>query len=60
MLQNIKEFKVNLNSLGYYDIMVNGEVVSEMVEKHELADAIEAVLKDEYGMVADMLKDEED
>ena len=55
MLQNIQEFKVNLNKQGYYDIEVNGVVVSEMIAKHELADAIEAVLKDEYGMVADML-----
>lgn len=60
MLHNIKEFKVVLNEQGYYDIMVNGVAVSEMVAKHELADAIEAVLKDEYGMVADMVNDEED
>ena len=59
MLHNIKEFKVNLNNQGYYDIEVNGVVVSEMVAKHELAEAIEAVLKDEYGMVADMLEDED-
>lgn len=58
MLQGIKEFKVVLNAQGFYDIQVNGEVVSEMVEKAELADAIEAVLKDEYGMVADMLKED--
>lgn len=58
MLQGIKEFKVVLNAQGYYDIQVNGEVVCEMVEKQELADAIEAVLKDEYGMVADMLENE--
>lgn len=58
MLHNIQEFKVVLNNQGFYDIMVNGEVVSEMIGKHELADAIEAVLKDEYGMVADMLEDD--
>lgn len=58
MLQNIQEFKVVLNKQGYYDIMVNGETVSEMVEKQELAEAIEAVLKDEYGMVADMLQED--
>ena len=57
MLQNIKEFKVVLNAQGYYDIAVNGEVVCEMVAKAELAEAIEAVLKDEYGMVADMLNE---
>ena len=60
MLQGIKDLKVTLNDMGFYDIMVNGETVCEMVAKHELADAIEAVLKDEYGMVADMIKDEED
>lgn len=60
MLQNIQEFKVAVNKQGYYIIIVNGEVVSEMIAKDELAEAIEAVLKDEYGMVADMLKDEED
>ena len=59
MLHNIQEFKAVLNDQGYYDIMVNGETVSEMVAKHELADAIEAVLKDEYGMVADILNGEE-
>lgn len=59
MLQGIKEFKVVLNAQGYYDIEVNGVIVSEMIEKQELADAIEAVLKDEYGMVADMLKEED-
>ena len=59
MLHNIQEFKVVLNGQGYYDIMVNGVTVSEMVEKQELADAIEAVLKDEYGMVADMVNGEE-
>ena len=59
MLQGIKEFKVVLNKHGYYDIMVNGEEVCGMVAKHELADAIEAVLKDEYGMVADMLNEED-
>lgn len=57
MLHNIKEFKVVLNAQGYYDIRVNGEVVCEMVSKEELAEAIEAVLKDEYGMVADMLNE---
>lgn len=60
MLHNIEEFKVVLNGHGYYDIMVNGVTVSEMVAKHELAEGIEAVLKDEYGMVADMLNDEDD
>lgn len=60
MLHNIEEFKVVLNEQGFYDIAVNGVVVCEMVSKLELADAIEGVLKDEYGMVADMLKDEED
>lgn len=59
MLHNIQEFKVNLNKQGYYDIAVNGVVVSEMIAKQELAEAIEAVLKDEYGMVADMLNDED-
>lgn len=58
MLQGIKEFKATLNKLGFYDIQVNGEVVSEMIEKQELAEVIEAVLKDEYGMVADMLAEE--
>lgn len=60
MLYEIEEFKVVLNEQGFYDIMVNGVTVSEMVAKHELAEAIEAVLKDEYGMVADMLNDEAD
>ena len=55
----IKDLKAVLNEQGYYDIMVNGVTVGEMVAKAELADAIEAVLKDEYGMVADMLEDEE-
>lgn len=60
MLNNIKEFKVVLNGQGFYNIVVNGEVVSEMIEKQELAEAIEAVIKDEYGMVADMLKEYEE
>lgn len=60
MLQGIKEFKVVLNGQGFYDIAVNGVVVCEMVAKQELAEAIEAVLKDEYGMVADMLAEDED
>lgn len=60
MLHNIEEFKVVLNEQGYYDIAVNGVVVCEMLAKDELAEGIEAVLKDEYGMVADMLNDEED
>ena len=59
MLHNIEEFKVVLNEQGFYDIAVNGVVVCEMVAKNELAEGIEAVLKDEYGMVADMLKDED-
>ena len=58
MLHGIKEFKVVLNGQGYYDIMVNGETVCEIVAKQELAEAIEAVLKDEYGMVADMIKED--
>ena len=58
MLQGIQEFKVVLNAQGFYDIEVNGVVVSEMVAKQELAEAIEAVLKDEYGMVADMLAED--
>lgn len=60
MLQNIKDLKVALNEQGLYDIAVNGVVVCEMLAKDELAEGIEAVLKDEYGMVADMLNDEED
>lgn len=59
MLDNIQEFKVAINAQGYYIIIVNGEVVCEMIAKHELAEAIEAVLKDEYGMVADMLNEED-
>lgn len=59
MLQGIKDFKVTLNDMGYYDIMVNGETVCEMVAKDELAEAIAAVLKDEYGMVADMINEED-
>lgn len=59
MLHDIKEFNVKLNEMGYYDIMVNGVTVCEMVAKDELAEAIEAVLEDEYGMVADMLKEDE-
>ena len=51
----LKEFKVVLNEGGLYDIMVNGVVVCEMVSKQELAEAIEAVLKDKYGMVAEQL-----
>ena len=58
MLQGIQEFKVVLNNQGFYDIMVNGETVCEMVAKVELAEAVEAVLKDEYGMVADMLNED--
>lgn len=58
MLHNIQEFKVVLNEQGFYDIAVNGEVVCEMIAKLELAEAIEAVLKDEYGMVADMLAED--
>ena len=56
----IKDLKAVLNEQGYYDIMVNGVTVGEMVAKHELAEAIEAVLKDEYGMIADILADEDD
>lgn len=59
MLQGIKEFKVVLNKQGFYDIEVNGETVCEMVAKHELAEAIEGVLKDEYGMVADMIAEQD-
>lgn len=59
MLQNVKDLKAVLNGQGYYDIEVNGFTVAEMVAKHELAEAIEAVLKDEYGMVADMLAEED-
>lgn len=59
MLQNIQDLKVVLNEQGFYDIAVNGVTVSEMVAKHELADAIEGVLKDEYGMVADMIAEDE-
>lgn len=59
MLQNINELKVVLNGQGLYDIMVNGVTVSEMVAKPELADAIEGVLKDEHGMVANMLNEED-
>ena len=58
MLQGIKDLKAVVNEQGFFDILVNGVVVSEMVAKHELAEAIEAVLKDEYGMVADMLEEE--
>lgn len=58
MLHNIKDLKAVLNEQGYFDIAVNGAVVCEMVAKQELAEAIEAVLKDEYGMVADMLAEE--
>lgn len=60
MLQNIQEIKAVLNELGYFDIVVNGVVVGEMIAKHEIADAIKGVLIDEYGMVADMIKDEAD
>lgn len=59
MLQGIQDLKAVLNEQGFYDIAVNGVVVCEMVAKAELAEAIEAVLKDEYGMVADMLNDED-
>ena len=58
MLKGIKELNAAKNELGYYDIMVNGETVCEMVAEDELADAIAAVLEDEYGMVADMLKED--
>lgn len=58
MLQGIKDLKAVVNEQGFFDILVNGVVVCEMVAKHELAEAIEAVLKDEYGMVADMLEEE--
>ena len=58
MLHDIKEFKVVLNAQGFYDIEVNGEVVSEMVAKTELAEEIEAVLKDKYGMVAEMVAED--
>lgn len=60
MLQGIKDLKAVLNKQGFYDIMVNGVVVCEMVAKQELAGAIEEILKDEYGMVADMLREEAD
>ena len=60
MLHNIKDLKATVNELGHFDIMVNGLTVCEMVAKQELAEAIEAVLKDEYGMVADMLAEEEE
>ena len=55
---DIKDLKAVLNEQGFYDISVNGVVVCEMVAKHELAEAVEAVIKDEYGMVADMLEEE--
>ena len=53
MLKGVKDLKAVLNEQGYYDITVNGVTVCEMVANHELAEAIEAVIKDEYGMVAD-------
>lgn len=59
MLHNIQDLKAVLNEQGYFDIVVNGVTVCEMVAKQELADAIEGVLKDEYGMVADMLSEED-
>lgn len=59
MLNGLKDLKAVLNDGGYYDILVNGFTVCEMVSKQELAEAIEGVLKDEYGMVADMINDEE-
>lgn len=59
MLNGLKDLKAVLNDGGHYDILVNGIAVCEMVSKQELAEAIEAVLKDEYGMVADMINDGE-
>jgi len=58
MLQDVKDLKAVVDELGFYDIVVNGVVVAEVVEKKDLAKAIEAVLKDEYGMVAEMLEDD--
>jgi len=58
MLQDVKDLKAVVDELGFYDIGVNGVVVAEVVEKKDLAKAIEAVLKDEYGMVAEMLEDD--
>lgn len=58
MLHNMQELKAVLNEQGFYDIAVNGMVVCEMVAKAELAEAIEAVMKDQYGMVADMLAED--
>lgn len=59
MLQDVKELKAVVDEFGYYDILVNGVVVAEMVAKHNLAEAVEAVLKDEYGMIAEMLEEED-
>ena len=58
MLQNIKDLKAVLNEQGFYDILVNGVVVGEMVAKHELAEYIAWVLKDPEGMVADIIEEQ--
>jgi hypothetical protein len=58
MLQGVKDLKAVLNGQGFYDVLVNGEVVGEMVAKQELADYIEWVLKDPEGMVAEMLAED--
>ena len=58
MLKNIKDLKAVLNSQGFYDIMVNGVVVGEMLGKGEIAEYIEWVLNDPDGMIADMLDEE--
>lgn len=58
MLQGIKDLKAVVNEFGLFDIMVNGVVVGEMVAKQDLAGAVEMILMDEYGMVADMLEED--
>lgn len=58
MLQGIKELKAVLNEQGFYDVMVNGELVGEMISKYELAEYVSYVLQDPEGMMADILKEE--
>ena len=53
----LKEIKVVLNGQGFYDILVNGVEVAAMLVKEDIAEAIDGIIKDPYGFIADMLED---
>ena len=51
----IYELKAVQNEKGYYDIVVNDEVVCGMLVQEEIAEAVEYILKDPHGFVRDMI-----